>query len=78
MLNNVVSQLVGCAEAKPALESAASHPRGECMGVMVASEELRIIPASFIGVRPNSPPHTTKVESSSPRCLRSRTSAAAA
>src|SRR5215471_16209745 len=33
---------------------------------------------STIGVRPNSPPHTTSVLSSSPFCLRSRTSAAEA
>ena len=75
-----VAEVVGAAEGDAALDAAAGQPDAEGVLVMVAAGlGGRLVVSSvpcIIGVRPNSPPQTTSVSSSRPRCFRSCTSAA--
>ncbi len=62
------AEFVGLAVVDAALDSAAGQPGGEGVRIVVAAGAPL---SATIGSRPNSPPQTTSVESSSPRCFRS-------
>ena len=77
LLHRVPPDIVGFSENLPAANPAASHEDAEAEGVVVpAVFEERPPLFSPRGVLPNSDPQTTRVSSSSPRCLRSLMSAA--
>ena len=79
IFHDVVAQIIGLTQRDAGLDASARHPHGEGARVVIAPEEFGLIArASFMGVRPNSPPQTTSVESSNPRCFRSLMSAAEA
>ncbi len=67
------AQFIGLAVAHAAFHAPASQPNGESVGVVVAAG----FPHPFAeGMRPNSPPQTTSVESNKPRWARSVSKAA--
>ena len=72
VLDDVVTEVVGLAVDDAGLDAPAGEPDGEALGMMVAAVVVvrQLCPGSR-SVRPNSPPQTTRVSSSSPRCFRS-------
>ena len=76
VLDGAVADLVGRAVGHAALDAAAGQPDREALAVVVAAG-LGVELALADGSRPISPPQWTIVVSSSPRCFRSFTSAAA-
>ena len=71
-----VCKIVGLSVTDPWFHAATGHPDGKTVGMMIPAQQLDPLRASFMAVRPNSPPQITRVSSSRPRCDRSVSKAA--
>jgi len=66
ILGDVITQFIGCAVSESTFETTAREPHGECVGVMVAAEELGVV-ASFVHRRAPelaTPDHQSGIEQS--------------